>query len=428
MRWTGFVRWVRAHGRGGYVLVGVLVWMTGLVWAAAGGGTATALIGAALSALAAVTVGAASRNGASSGGAAPATASETQRPLEVREAEPDRKPVLWRVRTGVVDAPGQLAEVAAALAALGADIRTVQVHPTTEGAVDEILLHAPSGVRRRDLLRTVRVAGGTSVRVARAEVHELDDIPTRALRVATGLVTGRTELRRGLAVLLGEVAVDWCEPNVRIQEDQHTIAVPAPGGGMFRVHRSNGEFTPAEQARAQRLADLAARSWVRPPAHADVIGTRSGRELPTRVVDRSDYAHLLAFYRACSPASRHRRHRAGPPDQDEILRLLTPGVGRALAVFDGDDIIAWGNLVYEGEQGDVALLVRDDWQRRGIGTALARLLVDHAERVGLSAVSARTQVDDSPTAATLRAAGFILHRVPEPGEWHWTHTASEHAT
>ncbi len=408
--------------------MGALVWMTGLVWAAVGGGTATALIGAALSALAAVTVGAASRNGAASGGAGPAaTASETQRPLEMRVEELDREPVLWRVRTGVVDAPGQLAEVAAALAALGADIRTVQVHPTTEGAVDEILLHAPPRVRRRDLLRAVRAAGGTGVRVTRAAVHELEDTPTRALSVATGLVTERTELSRGLGALLDEVAVEWCEQDACPEEDEHAIAVPAPGGGTFRVHRSNGEFTPAEHARARWLAELAARSREHLPAHAGMIRTRSGRELPARVTDRSDYARILALYQACSPASRHRRHRAGRLAPEEMQRLLTPGVGRALAVFDGDDIVAWGNLVYEGEEGDVALLVRDDWQRCGIGAALAQLLVEHAERIGLSAVSARTQVDDRATAGTLRAAGFVLHGVPEPGEWYWTRAALESA-
>ncbi|TWH69121.1 acetyltransferase (GNAT) family protein [Micromonospora olivasterospora] len=60
------------------------------------------------------------------------------------------------------------------------------------------------------------------------------------------------------------------------------------------------------------------------------------------------------------------------------------------------------NLVAEGDEAEVALLVRDDWQRRGLGTALLRRLLGQAERAGVAAVLLHVQAENGPMLRTLR--------------------------
>ncbi|MGW1679750.1 ACT domain-containing protein [Saccharopolyspora sp. NPDC002376] len=174
---------------------------------------------------------------------------------------------LWRLRASVTDTPGRLARLAGGLAALGGDIRTMQVHPVEDGAVDEALLHVPDRITRWDLIKAVEAAGGRDVVVARADVRELEDVPTRTANLAADLVSGCTDLVQALRALLGRVDVRWQEESPEIGsfagQEMH---LTAPGGGVLVLTRPGGSFTPAEFARASAMADLAAtcRARLRP--------------------------------------------------------------------------------------------------------------------------------------------------------------------
>ncbi|KAA5827124.1 GNAT family N-acetyltransferase [Saccharopolyspora hirsuta] len=327
---------------------------------------------------------------------------------------------LWRVRASVTDTPGRLARLAGGLAALGGDIRTMQVHPVPDGAVDEVLLHVPDRISRWELIEAVEAAGGRDVVVARADVRELDDVPTRTANLATDLVRGRTDLVRALRALLGRVEVHWQE------EPAHTdsaMCLPAPGGGALVLERPSGSFTPAEFARATAMVDLAAacRTHLRPASHT--ARTADGEELTIRPADRDDLGPVAEFHERCSSAARFRRYFSpGPaPGERGLQRLLTPALGRSLlAISANGEVVGMGNLMYDGDTGELALLVRDDWQRRGVGTALARQLVEHARQLDLRALTAHTHVDNTAIARTLRGAGLKLVGAPEPGEWCWS--------
>jgi hypothetical protein len=54
----------------------------------------------------------------------------------------------------------------------------------------------------------------------------------------------------------------------------------------------------------------------------------------------------------------------------------------------------------------VAIEVADQWQRRGIGTALAEHLVNRARINGLDRLSATTRWENVPARALLRRLGF----------------------
>lgn len=339
----------------------------------------------------------------------------------------DGERVLWRLRASVLDSPGRLADVAWALAGLGGDIRTLHVHPVADGAVDDVLVHVPATVEEDELIRAVAAAGASDVTARRAEVRELDDVPTRTLNLAANLVDGRGDLERALRGTLGAIGV-------RCQEEPHpaagldgvaggVICLAAPGGGALVLERAGAAFTPAEFARARAMVGLAAACHRRLRPEVRALTTTDGVRLTVRAADREDLDLVTEFHTRCSQAARFRRYfGAGPPGGERgTLRLLTPALGGSLLVQGPDGaVVAVGNLMREGRTAEVALLVRDDWQRRGIGTRLAAKLVEQAEAAGLHTVQAHTRVDDTAIARTLRAAGLKLVGVPEPGEWSWS--------
>jgi GNAT superfamily N-acetyltransferase len=94
------------------------------------------------------------------------------------------------------------------------------------------------------------------------------------------------------------------------------------------------------------------------------------------------------------------------PSDDRLRRLLEPTGGLTVLALDaGDEVVAMASLLTEGDLGEVALLVRDDWQRKGVGTALLRRLVAFAERTGCAAVAAHTAGDNVAMLRTLRRIG-----------------------
>lgn len=346
----------------------------------------------------------------------PATPTE---PTPVPE-ESDARQALWRLRASVTDAPGRLARLAGGLAALGGDIRTMQVHPVPGGAVDEVLLHVPGRTTRWELIEAVEAAGGRDVVVARADVRELEDVPTRTANLATDLVNGRTDLVRALGALLGRVEIRWQEEGPCAGE---AMCLAAPGGGELVLERPGGSFTPAEFARASAMVELAAACRTRISPSQDEIRTSGGVELTIRSADRADAELVAEFHERCSSAARYRRYFSpGPaPGARGLQRLLTPALGRALlAVSPDGDVVGMGNLMYDGDTGELALLVRDDWQRRGVGSLLAGRLVEQARQLNLRTLTAHTHVDNTAIARTLRRAGLKLVGAPEPGEWRWS--------
>ncbi|ASU79656.1 GNAT family N-acetyltransferase [Actinopolyspora erythraea] len=341
---------------------------------------------------------------------------------------------LWRVRTSVSDEPGGLASLADRLARLGGDIRTMQVHPVTDAAVDEFLLHLPAEVGHAELVGAVADAGGREVIAERTGPRELDDVPTRALRLATGLVGGTDDLRSALRPLLGNVEVRWLrsagEAGTGIGElAGHSICLEHPDGGVLLLRRRAGEFTPAEFARARAMTALAASRTARAGGTVEHRTARDGSEFAVRGADRSDLAGVRRLHENCSSASRHRRYFVGgTPTRRQLEALLTPELGStSLATSPDGEVVAMGSLEHDGTVGELALLVRDDWQGLGVGSALRDALLARAREFGLGTVRALTQLDNTAMARTLRSAGFKHVGADEPGEWSWALDLRENA-
>lgn len=132
--------------------------------------------------------------------------------------------------------------------------------------------------------------------------------------------------------------------------------------------------------------------------------------ITVRRADAQDLAAAEAMHQRCSRRTLDRRYHGPVDDGDRYLRhLLSPRFGRTLAATtDSGQLVGLGHLLWDGEESEVALLVEDAWQRRGVGSELLRLLVALAADAGYEAVYAVTQAGNSGMIALMRGLGLPL--------------------
>ncbi|MEU4335550.1 GNAT family N-acetyltransferase [Micromonospora lupini] len=321
---------------------------------------------------------------------------------------------LWRIRATVDDRPGYLSVLTASLALRGVNILTVQVQPTEQGAVDDFLVDAPDALDAAELIAAVERGRGRDCWVARSEARGLADQPTRVLGLANRLVRDPDAAGAALRTLLGADSVSWRPASVGADRGiaGTTMLLADPAGGSFALRRAAPAFTPAEYARAQALVELAA-TVVRRAAEQITVVLPDGAEVAVRPACADDLSAVVELHEACSPRSRQRRYLGGAalPRPARLRRLLEPSRGLTLiASTTGSDgtaesVVAMANLLGEGDEAEVALLVRDDWQRRGLGSALLRRLVQHADRSGYAALVLHVQATNDPMLRTVRRLG-----------------------
>lgn len=342
---------------------------------------------------------------------------------------PSGPPALWRMRTTVKDEPGSLAALCTALAHRQVDILSLQTHPLAQGTVDEFLLRAPAELPASEITRALSLAGGTGTWIERADAHDLVDAPTRILGLATRTALDAAELPLALRQLLGRctirslpatsrgpVRADEGAPVEGALEDT-VMRLRAPEGGVITVERPYLPFTPTEFARARALVELDARLGPRIPQGQDMLTLPEGNAITVRRADVSDLEAAKAMHERCSPHTLRMRYHGPVGDADRYLNhLLSPRFGRTLAVqTTSGRVVGLGHLLWDGDETEVALLVEDDWQRRGVGTELLGRLVAMAVEAGCESVYAVTQASNTGMVAAMRGLGLPLDYQIEEG-------------
>ncbi|GAA0327677.1 GNAT family N-acetyltransferase [Streptomyces polychromogenes] len=346
-------------------------------------------------------------------------------------AEAPAAGALWRMRTTVRDEPGSLASLCTALARAGVDILTLQTHPLPEGGtVDEFLLRSPQRLATADLTRAVARAGGRSTWIERADAHDLVDTPTRVLGLATRTALDAAELPLALRQLLGRCTIQSIpattlsgRPNaggdapVEGVLEATVMRLRDPSGGAITVERPYLPFTPTEFARARALVELDARLGPRVPRSQDVLTLPEGNEITVRRADGTDLAAARAMHERCSDRTLALRYHGPVADADRYLgHLLSPRFGRTLAATTASGrLVALGHLLWDGDETEVALLIEDEWQRRGIGSELLRRLLAMAVEAGSDSVYAVTQASNTGMVAAMRGLGLPLDYQIEEG-------------
>lgn len=151
---------------------------------------------------------------------------------------------------------------------------------------------------------------------------------------------------------------------------------------------------------------------------------RDGSAVTIRPIEPSDAPHLLAVYNELSDLSRRRRFLvpAGDPSEEDLAYLSDVDHRRheALLALDPDGR-AVGEARYVRSRDDrtsaeLAVVVVDDWHRRGLATALLDRLTDRARENGIETYTALVDRDNDVVIGALERAGATRTGMSDDGE------------
>ena len=150
---------------------------------------------------------------------------------------------------------------------------------------------------------------------------------------------------------------------------------------------------------------------------------RDGAEVRVRPIEPSDGEAVVAAFERLSDESRYRRF-LGPVERlgPSMLRYLTEvdhSDHEALAAFEpGGDLIGVGRYVRDADDpgaAEAAVTVADDWQSRGLGTALTALIAERALEEGIGTFTASMLAENREMFELLASVGSVAVTSREGG-------------
>ena len=304
----------------------------------------------------------------------------------------------WRIRVVSPASPAATARVLRVLALLGAEPITLFTHAQDDGTqLVDLLCTAPDALDRDDLARALATAGHR-VLVAPGAPEDERDLVTRILDVAASLVEHPERAPRAAAELVladswevePATAGDDASPEVmRLQwtPDHHVV-----------LHREGAPFVAVERARASallRLVDAVASAPAGSGGFGWVEYLRDGTQVIIRLARPEDTEAVAQMHERSSDETRYQRY-FSPVTQwreDQLRRVAGGHRGATLvAVNWRGDIVGLGNVFPDRPDdtstAEVAVIVEDAWQGRGLGGRLLGHLVELARRQGFSEILA----------------------------------------
>ena len=185
--------------------------------------------------------------------------------------------------------------------------------------------------------------------------------------------------------------------------DQHVV-----------LQRSWAPFAAAERTRASAFLRLSA-------AIASAMGSEDaatwvepikGGHVWIRLARPEDSDAVAAMHDRCSERSRYQRYFSLADWRGVRLQRLSGGHRGATLVVMSEDgaIVGLGNVFPDPPEGsgaaEIALIVEDDFQGRGVGRKLLQVLIYFAMRLGFSAVVASVLAENKGMLRLLESSGL----------------------
>ncbi|MFE9749175.1 GNAT family N-acetyltransferase [Saccharothrix saharensis] len=322
----------------------------------------------------------------------------------------DTTPKTWRLRVELDDSPGALARVTVRLADQDCNVLALSVIPVPGGVLDELVVQAAPGLLPADLVAAVRAEGGRCVGITAADLHDLVDAPTAALRAAALALHDPNAIAEALRIVMAAdsvsitpaptptsptssdtptspdplAALDPLGPTREVDFPATSPATPE-AAQSYTVRRGWAAFTQVERARGQALMDLLAARGVAAPQPTALL-TDDGMALVLRPGRAGDEDAVADLHSRCSMGTLFHRYHAGVRTVPRrwLHRLLSPPRGTTVVAQCADRVVALGQLIPMStpDAAEVSLLVEDEWQGRGVGTALLAALAGAARAAG----------------------------------------------
>ena len=238
------------------------------------------------------------------------------------------------------------------------------------------------------------------------------------LEEGAGVVTSRGDVRY---VVTEYGAADLWGKNIR-QRAMALIEIAHPD---FR-----SELLAAAKERRYIFADQLLPRAIYPWEEAGRTRLASGEEVLVRPVRVTDEEALQNLFYALSDESTYRRflcHKAVHPHR-EMQKLVALDYEQNLALLvtteeDGEEQIA-AMARYDVDRAtrlaDIAFVVRDEWQRKGLGTLLMRRMAEFARIRGLAGFTADVLGTNKPMLMVFHKCGMKVHSEIQGETYHLT--------
>jgi RimJ/RimL family protein N-acetyltransferase len=159
---------------------------------------------------------------------------------------------------------------------------------------------------------------------------------------------------------------------------------------------------------------------------SQVVVLDDARQLTLRPMRGDDTAALLAMHRSLSPRTVYQRFFSSVPELPlHMAERFThvDGTDRVAIVAEdeADCLVAvarYDRLPPDGRNAEVALVVTDEFQHHGVGTAMLRLLVSHARAHDVRALVADVLADNAGMLRTFADVGLHAAATYDAGVAH----------
>lgn len=335
----------------------------------------------------------------------------------------DEATAAWRARLTIADVPSAMARLLRVLSVLRVRVVSVFTAPASDGAqLVDLFLSAPPDVDRDTIAHGLSSAG-TDVIVAGGGPDDATDVATRVLQVSAALVSDPDAAPEAAANLV--LADSWEVIDASEGPDASAFVLRLQWTLERHVvlRRFGAPFTRTEQNRASALLELvSALSAAR--GDEGGFGWRealpAGEVVAVRLARPQDADAVEAMHERASPESRYQRYFT-PMNQwreDNLRRISGGHRGGTLVVTDGSgEVIALGNVFpagpHDADTGEIALIVDDAWQGRGVGQLLTAHLIGVAGRLGFSRLVAYVLAENRAMLRVLDRTGLEWKVTPD---------------
>jgi len=325
------------------------------------------------------------------------------------------------VRSGKRRSVGVMAKISAAPDALaillqrlsdrGVELRTVIGIPGEEnGSRLELVVTAPASLNDEDIA-TLLSGLTTDVRIRPWASPTVEDMISAIIDLSTAVVSHPEVLDDMLVTLLSAQGAEHTAPLLGADDSRDVMRVQLSPDDHLVLRRSWAPFESVDRQRASALLRLAAAAQRARGDNSSGRLTRikSGEQLWFRLARPEDADRLAMMHERSSGESLYLRYHGAAELGDVALRRLSGGHrGATIVAMNPDGLLVAAGHVFplEEDVAELALMVEDDYQNRGVGAELLTELLDMADSLGFTRVRADVIGENYPMLRLLGETGL----------------------